>query len=225
MLLLSAAERPRIAILTALPLIWGEGDATELLNGGTGRSATLKALDGEFSIRAIDTLSVKTLGQDIVVIAQPRRFAPEELVAFDRWLRKGGRALIFADPELVWPSRYAPGDVRRAPPVTLLDPLFKHWGVVLGDSDRGETMAQAGALKIATASAGSWAGSKRCSAPDPLVLDCRIGKGRVILVGDADMLDERLWQRVGADNPAWIATQLRALQGGKAASRADSEAK
>lgn len=208
-----------------MPLVWGESDAGEVLNGGAGRSATLKALDGQFGIDAIDTLSAGTLGHDVVVLAQPRRLAPQELVAFDRWVRRGGRALIFADPELVWSSRYAAGDVRRAPPVTLLDPLFKHWGVALGDSDFGERVAKAGPLTIVTASAGAWTGPKTCVAPDPLVLDCRIGKGRVILVGDADMLDERLWQRAKADNPAWIAAQLRALQGGENASRADSGAK
>lgn len=221
----AAAERPRISLLTALPLVWGEGDASELLNGGAGRSATLKALDAEFDIRAIDTISTKALGRSIAVLAQPRRLAPYELVAFDKWLRKGGRALIFADPELLWPSRHAPGDVRRAPLVTLLDPLFAHWRVALGDSDRGERMAKAGALTIATTAAGTWKGPTTCFAPDPLVFDCRIGKGRVILIGDADMLDERLWQRTGADNPGWIAAQLRSLHATSNASRTDSGAK
>jgi hypothetical protein len=224
-LLSGAADRQRVSLLTALPLIWGEGDAGELLNGGGGRSATLKALDDEFHVRAIDTISAKTLGRSIAVLAQPRRLAPHELVAFDTWLRDGGQALIFADPELLWPSRYAPGDVRRAPPVTLLDPLFAHWGVALGDSDRGERVAKVGALTIATMAAGTWTGPQTCVAPDPLVLDCRIGKGRAILVGDADMLDARLWQRTGANNPGWIAAQLRSLRATSEASRADSGAK
>jgi hypothetical protein len=209
-LLSGAADRPRVSLLTALPLVWGEGDAGELLNGGAGRSATLKALDGEFDIRAIDTISTKTLGRSIAVLAQPRRLAPHELVAFDGWLRKGGRA---------------PGDGRRAPPVTLLDPLFAHWGVALGDSDRGERAAKVGALTIATTATGMWTGTQTCVVPDPLVLDCRIGKGRVILVGDADMLDERLWQRTGANNPGWIAAQLRSLHATSKASRTDSGAK
>jgi ABC-type uncharacterized transport system len=225
MLLSGAADRPRVALLTALPLVWGEGDAGALLTGGAGRSATLKALDREFEVRAIDTISMKTLGRDVMMIAQPRRLAPQELATFDKWVRHGGRSMIFADPELLWPSRHAPGDARRAPPVTLLDPLFKHWGVTLGDSDRSDRIAKAGALTIATAGAGTWTGPRTCVAPDPLVLHCSIGKGRVILVGDADMLDERLWQRTNADNPDWIAAQLRSLGVVIGASRADSEAK
>jgi ABC-type uncharacterized transport system len=210
-LLLGVVERPRVTLLTALPLVWGEGDAADVLNGRSKRSATLTALDGQFDIRPIDTISAATLGNDIAIIAQPRRLTPHELVALDTWVRGGGRVLIFADPELVWLSRYPLGDVRRPPPVELLDPLFKHWGVTLGDSDRGQRLAKAGGLTIATMAAGRWTGPKACAVPDPLVLDCRIGKGHAILVGDADMLDEQLWQDAKGDNPAWIAVQLRML--------------
>lgn len=213
MVLIGAAERPRVTLLTALPLVWGEGDPADVLAGRAGRSATLVALDKEFDIRAIDVVSAETLGRGTAMIAQPRRLTAEELVVLDRWVRKGGHALIFADPELVWPSRYALGDVRRPPPVTLLDPLFAHWGVKLGDSDKGERVARSGGLTLATATAGTWQGPKGCRVPDPLVLDCPIGRGRVILVGDADLLDARLWEGANADNPAWIALQLHALAG------------
>jgi hypothetical protein len=131
----------------------------------------------------------------------------------DDWVRKGGQALIFADPELVWPSRYPAGDARRAPPVTLLDPLFAHWGLVLGDSDKSERIVRAGPLTIVTMAAGQWSGAKDCTAPDPLVLDCRIGRGRAILVGDADLLDARLWQAAGADNATWIVAMVKDLAG------------
>jgi ABC-type uncharacterized transport system len=194
-----------------LPLVWGEGDVGDVLNARTARSETLTALDAQFDIRAIDTVSAATLAHDLAIIAQPRRLSPSELVALDKWIRDGGRALIFADPELVWPSRYALGDVRRPPPVEMLDPLFAHWGLALGDSDRRQRVVKMGGQMIVTAAAGTWHAPKTCAVPDPLVLDCRIGKGRAILVGDADMLDARLWQQANADNPAWIAAQLRTL--------------
>jgi ABC-type uncharacterized transport system len=219
MLLLGAAERPRVVLLTALPLVWGEGDAADVLNGRSKRSATLTALDGQFDIRPIDTISAATLGNDIAIIAQPRRLTPHELVALDTWVRGGGRVMIFADPELVWLSRYPLGDVRRPPPVELLDPLFAHWGVTLGDSDRGQRVAKTGGVTIVTMAAGRWTGPNTCGAPDPLVLECRVGKGHAILVGDADMLDERLWQATNGDNPAWIAAQIHSLDGSYDATR------
>jgi hypothetical protein len=210
---LGATDRPRVTLLTALPLVWGEGDASDVLAGRTGRSESLKVLDKTLDVRAIDTLSRTTLGRDVAIIAQPRRLTPQELVTFDKWVRSGGRAMIFADPELIWPSRYPPGDNRRAPPVTLLDPLFDHWGVALGDSDHQEHKVQLAGLTVAFAAAGIWTGPESCLGNGGYVLDCRIGKGRVLLVGDADLLDPRLWQASGADNPAWVARQLAMLGG------------
>jgi ABC-type uncharacterized transport system involved in gliding motility auxiliary subunit len=209
--LAGAGERPRISLMTALPLVWGEGETADILQGRSGRSETLKRLDPRFDIRPIDVISAKTLGRDIAVIAQPRRLSPLELVAFDKWVRRGGRAMIFADPELLGSSSYPLGDNRRAPPVTLLDPLFKHWGIDLGDSDRVIRTATYGGVKVAFAGAASWTFGNNCTVLVPEAIDCRIGKGRVILVGDADMLDARLWQEQGADNPAWIANQLDRL--------------
>lgn len=198
-----------MSLLTALPIVWGEGDAADVVAGRTHRSATLVALDQAFVLRAIDTITPETLGSDVAILAQPRRLTGVELVALDDWIRRGGRVLIFADPELAWPSQYAPGDPRRPPPVTLLDPLFVHWGVTLGDSDRIARVSSVGRLRVATFASGSWRGPQQCTARGPLVLDCTIGRGRAILVGDADILDERLWQSTGADNPAWIESLVR----------------
>jgi ABC-type uncharacterized transport system len=209
--LIGAAERPHVTLMTALPLMWGEGTPADVLAGRSAKSETLRIIETQFDVRAIDTISAKTLGRDIAIIAQPRRLTPEELVAFDKWLLGGGRAMIFADPELVWPSIYALGDTRRAPPVELLDPLFKHWGVTLGDSDQQERMVSINGVPVKLLAAGVWRGPKACTVVTPEVLDCRIGRGRVLLVGDADMLDARLWARNDADNIAWIMDRLRML--------------
>ena len=212
--LTGADQRPRVTLMTALPLVWGEGDAADIVQGRTGRSDTLKRLERTFDVRAIDTLSAANLGRDVAIVAQPRRLTPTELVVFDKWVRGGGRAMIFADPELVWPSRYPPGDNRRAPPVELLDPLFTHWGIALGDSDRQERVVLIDNVAVRLLAAGAWTGPKTCAAVVPEMLDCRIGKGRVLLVGDADLLDARLWAGREADNAGWVVDQLQMLDGG-----------
>ena len=211
--LTGAADRPRVTLMTALPLVWGEGNVGDVLAGRTGRSETLTMLDERFDVRAIDVVSRATLGGDIAVIAQPRRLTPHELVALDKWVRAGGRAMIFADPELVWPSRYPLGDSRRAPPVTLLDPLLTHWGIALGDSDHGDHDIRIDGAMVAFGAAGIWTGPPTCSGNGTYVLDCPIGKGRVVLIGDADLLDPRLWQSRGTDNPAWLIERLARLGG------------
>jgi ABC-type uncharacterized transport system len=210
--LTGAADRPRVTLMTALPLVWGEGSVGDVLAGRTGRSETLKALYERFDVRAIDVLSSETLAGDIAMIAQPRRLTPKELVALDKWVRAGGRAMIFADPELVWPSDYPLGDNRRAPPVTLLDPLFTHWGVTLGDSDRLEYDTQIDNVRVSVRAASIWTGPKTCAGNGSYVLDCRIGKGRIVLIGDADILDPRLWKTRGSDNPAWLIERISGLE-------------
>lgn len=214
-----AAERPRATLMTALPLVWGEGDAEDILQGRSAKSETLKVFEQKIEVRAIDTLSRETLGRDIAIIAQPRRLLPGELVAFDRWVRGGGRAMIFADPELVWPSRFPAGDNRRAPPVELLDPLFTHWGIALGDSDRTAQTISLDGQSVRMLASGEWTVRQGCKAVAPQVLDCRIGNGHVVLVGDADMLDARLWQPAGAGNPEWIADRIRMLGSGQTSPR------
>ena len=208
-----ASDRPRVTLLTALPMVWGEGDAADVLAGRTAKSETLSAIEQRVDIQPIDIISQATLGRNVAIIAQPRRLTPSELVVLDNWVRAGGRAMIFADPELVWPSRYAPGDNRRAPPVTLLDPLFAHWGVALGDSDHEIRTVRIDGYSVALASAGTWTGPKSCVGAETAVLDCAIGKGRVVFVGDADVLDARLWHAQSAENPKWLAHRVLGLAG------------
>jgi hypothetical protein len=122
--------------------------------------------------------------------------------------------VIFADPYLEWPSIYGLGDPRRAPPVTLLDPLFDHWKVKLAASQtdlhehaNGHELSLMDKT-IDTSTAGSWmTQSPGCALADAgFRLSCRIGKGRAELVADADLLDEASRAKNGSSNaPAVIA--------------------
>lgn len=178
----------------------------------SGQAQRPDAVSG-LSLRPIDTLTRQTLGGNVALIAQPRLLAPAELVALDAWVRGGGRAMIFADPDLRWPSIYARGDRRRAPPVTLLDPLFAHWGLTLGSSDTAQRSHKLGGRTVVTVGAGQWSAKDNCQIDDGLVADCRIGKGRVLLVGDADLLNSAALGTAN-DNRQWIEDTIRTLQGG-----------
>ncbi len=203
----AVAPPARITLFTALPLMWGEGGVSDILRGRVARSAMLDGLE----VRAIDTVSSATLGRDIVVVAQPRAMASQEFVALDAWVRSGGRALIFDDPLLVWPSRYSLGDARRAPPVGLLDPLLAHWGVHMASGENGVTTRDLDGFVVATAASGQWLPGSACSAPDALTLDCHIGSGRAMLIADADLLDVRLAQDTTGANADWLKYRIRAL--------------
>ena len=216
-------EKPRLMLLSALPLQWGSPSLEPV------HTETYQQLAEEFDIAPIDTVDEGTLDAGrLLLIAQPRRLAPIELVRIDAWVRRGGRALILTDPLLVWPSDMPIGDARRAPPVGLLSPLLAHWGVTLAEApDKGVAMRMSGGRKWAVAAPGrlKTMGPACTVSEEGLIADCRIGAGKVRIVGDVDMLHDGLWtapgengaarQRRIADNPLIVADWLDALAGVK----------
>jgi ABC-type uncharacterized transport system len=181
--------------MSALPLFWGEGGPHAILQGDDQRAPLIRQLSVAHTLTPLDWLDAESLaGIGTLLLAQPRGLSPDELAALDAWVRGGGRVLVFADPLLVWPSDFGLGDRRRAPPVTLLDPLLGHWGLTL-ESPEGNAPAPATITVDGKAARGLGVGiwstrSPGCTvAPDTHWAECRIGKGRAVLVGDADMLD------------------------------------
>lgn len=196
--------------MTALPLFGTTADPATVLNGPDQRAAIIRALATRYEVVPLARLDQKSLARSILVLAQPRGLAGEELVAIDAWVRGGGRVVVFTDPELVWPSELPLGDPRRAPPIGLLDPLLSHWGLTLDSpaiTDAGPARRiGVGQSAMAVAWAGRWqARSPGCTVEsEGLITECRIGKGRALLIADADLLDERLWQSSGVDNESAI---------------------
>jgi hypothetical protein len=233
-----AAVRPDLMLVTALPIIWGEKGA---FDPSSRPAAAYTALQREFVVRPLDVLDEASLGKGrLLLLAQPRALAPDELVALDGWVRGGGHALILADPALVWPSELPLGDARRPPLMHLLGPVFSHWGVrvdppagrVLEVQDlrhrqetRRLTMAAPGTI-VAT--------NPNCRIePTRRVGRCAIGGGKVTLLADADLLQDSLWAAPGeaggrrhqrrADNPLVVADLLDEL-GGVSRVRTDGDA-
>ena len=76
MLLTGAGAPPTVVLITDLPLVWGEGDPSDVLAGRSERSATLKALDAVATVVPVDTIDTLIQGPNIVMVAQPRRLSP-----------------------------------------------------------------------------------------------------------------------------------------------------
>lgn len=225
-ILLPAAEtpvqRPPLMLLTGLPVIWGERALA-----GPEPNAFYRSLSREFAIRPLDTLDTEALaGGRLLLVAQPRRLAPLELVALDDWVRDGGRVLVLTDPVLLWPSALPLGDARRAPPVGLLTPLLDHWGLTLSPAEeRGAVVRYLGGRRLSSAAEGRFtARSPNCRVEGAgFLARCRIGEGQALLVADADLLHDGLWTAPGeggaarhgrlADNPLIVAAWLDELAG------------
>jgi len=113
-------------------------------------------------------------------------------VALDAWVGAGGRLLLFADPLLTGESRFAIGDRRRPQDVILLSPILGHWGLRLEfDDSRREGVALVGGKgRIPVNAPGSFVSEGDCAVEsDGLLARCAIGKGRVLAVADAALLD------------------------------------
>lgn len=217
-------EPPPLMVMTALPVIWGEGGA---FDPDSRPALAYQALGEAFALRPLDTLEVGTLATgDLLMLAQPRLLAPAELAALDDWVRRGGKALILTDPMLAWPSELPLGDVRRPPRTGLLSPLLTQWGLRLEPGpDKGRLAEQVTVngerRKLAMEGPGRLVTTgNACTLQEPWLARCRIGEGEAIVVADADLLRDELWAPIGrarhqriADNPWLIADWLDLLDG------------
>jgi len=178
-------ERPALLLLTSLPLVFGEDFSIQ--HSG---SPALEALDARYRVIPISVADPSELAKGrLLLMAHPLAQPAEDLVVLDQWVHRGGRVLLLADPMLEWPSSRPPGDPLRPPPMFMDTGLLAHWGLRLDAPDqRGTREGELGGYKVTTVSPGLLFGRCRIS-PDRLVADCCIGRGRAIVVADADFLN------------------------------------
>lgn len=182
--LLAEQKKPALMLLTSLPIVLGED-----FNLKSTGSPALTALAARFRVKPISTTSAKELRAPLLLMAQPGAQAPENLVALDDWVRRGGRVLLLADPMLEWPSKRPLGDPLHPPPMFQDTGLLAHWGLRLDAPDqRGPAVRELAGYRVLTVSPGALYGACRISG-DQLVADCSIGKGRAIVIADADLLN------------------------------------
>lgn len=182
-----AAARTELALLTSLPLVFGE--QFSLQRGG---SPTLERLEQSYRVEPIAVADAASLkGRTLLLMAHPRAQPAEMLVELDRWVRRGGRVLLLADPKLDWDSDLPLGDPLR-PPLLFADTgLLAHWGVTLdGPVSDGPVTRRGGEGEVLTSSPGRLSAGRRCEATaDGLMARCRIGAGRATIIADADFLN------------------------------------
>jgi hypothetical protein len=213
------AARQPLGLFTSLPIYWNErASVNEALDGGRAHWVRTR-LENEYELVPLDTLDGSELSRlRDLVMAQPRPLAPEENVALDTWVRNGGRLLLFADPFLTEESRFALGDKRRPQDVVLLSPILARWGLRLtfddGQADREHLVAYrsaslperlGGRLELIKPGA-----EAECNlSGEALVAECVIGKGQVVIVADAAILEADRAERTA--EPALTALLVRAF--------------
>lgn len=180
------AERPELALLTSLPIVFGERFGLD-----QQRSPLLADLEQGFTVTPVDGPEQLKPG-GLLLAAQPQALTAERLVALDCWVRNGGRIVLLADPVLRFDSERPLGD-RFRPPLRYPDTgLLAHWGLTLDDAvdtrpEPVETDLGRG-VQLKATGLGSFtrAGGACTLSPTRAVARCRIGKGYATIVADAD---------------------------------------
>lgn len=180
-----SGKHPQLLLLTSLPLVFSEDFSLE--HAG---SPALQALQSHYRVVPINLADRAELAKGhFLLMAQPDAQAPDNLVALDNWVRRGGRLILLADPLLEWPSKLPLGNPARPPPMFVDTGLLAHWGLRLDSPDeRGPALRDLAGSKILTVSPGALFGSCPISS-DRLVARCRIGSGEAIIIADADFLN------------------------------------
>jgi len=227
------AAKPALGLMTTLPLQWSEGGVEADLAVEAKPHPVYSRLQQQYNIRPLDNFDALDKSPlSLMLLAQPRALGPSELVKLDAWVRGGGRILILADPALQWGSLYPLGDKRRPLFTSLLSPLFSHWGLELVlpmTDEQAVVLREVDGLSIRTQTPGEWLPktgkiSATCAiASHRMLADCRVGKGRALLVADADLLDTVYWEGQGVrsitgddefGNLAWIEALVLDLRDG-----------
>lgn len=201
--------RQKVVLMSSLPLVYGAGvDMAGVIAGQAEPHPLHEALAAAHDLRLPDALDAAALeGVRLVILVQPRAFAPAELVALDDHVRSGGRLLLFADPQLDWPHGIGLADPRGPLRSSLISPLLAHWGLEL--QNPGIESVRLGKSGVLLVHPGQFAvlqgksGDGLCRIDSAAaVARCRVGQGRAVIVADADLLDPEILENPAQSGPA-----------------------
>ncbi len=212
----------KLALMSSIPLGLGEVNVEQMVRGESNPSAAYISLKKHYDIILIDAIDDRLSQVNLLLLAQARPLSGPELVALDKWVRKGGQIIILSDAALQWPSDYALGDKRRPIYTSLLSPLFAYWGLeqLLLVEEIEEHSIALGDYSINTVTPSEWVLIETDSQNVDCTLNnnrfeanCRVGKGRAILIGDSDFIHDRHWQSYYGedDNMLYLLHKLQLL--------------
>jgi ABC-type uncharacterized transport system involved in gliding motility auxiliary subunit len=128
---LARPRKPVIGVLSTLPM---GSDFNPMTGQPSEPWAVMSQLEQLFTVRTLnaDVASIDA-DVDVLLLVHPKALTPATLFAIDQFVLRGGRALIFVDPESeADTSGQQPGNpfgAMGANRSSNLEPLFKAWGV------------------------------------------------------------------------------------------------
>ena len=135
---LSDVARPRLGLLTGLPMQFGAGGPQAMLQGQSNPFAIYNQLQEFFDVRSL-TADFDTLADlDIVMLVHPEELGDDQLYLLEQYALGGGRLAVFVDPHA------ESLDPRATLPVASTFKLLDGWGIsiptteIVGDRDQAQ---------------------------------------------------------------------------------------
>ncbi len=138
---LATPKKPKLAIVTSLPLDTGIGGMAAAMQGTAQPFAIYQELSQTYDTQMLDRAFTSIPADaDVLMIVQPGTLTDEQNYAIDQFVLKGGRALVFVDPNSELAAGANGTDPSMSPPASSSLPrLFQAWGLgfyankVIGD--------------------------------------------------------------------------------------------
>jgi ABC-type uncharacterized transport system involved in gliding motility auxiliary subunit len=126
---LAVPQKTVVGLMTSLPLA---GNVMAMMQGRpSAPMAILAELRQLYTVKPLDSaLAAIPPGIDVLMLVQPPKLPAKTLYAIDQFVLKGGKALVFVDPDSELQA--APHGSAEAPAAAAIDslqPLFKTWGI------------------------------------------------------------------------------------------------
>jgi len=141
---LSNPKKAKIEVLSSLPLDTGPGGMQALMQGRSRPFMIYQELAQNYDTEMLpaDFASIPA-GTEVLMIVQPGNLTEAQSYAIDQFVLKGGRALVFVDPNSEIAGAAGGADPSMASASSSLPRLFKAWGIAFNPAQ------EVGDLKLA----------------------------------------------------------------------------
>jgi ABC-type uncharacterized transport system involved in gliding motility auxiliary subunit len=140
---LSLPQKPKLAVLSALPLEAGSGGLQAALAGNSQPYVVYQQLRDVYDVQMLDVMTTDRIpaGISTLLVVHPANFSNSVQYAIDQFVMKGGHAIVFVDPLSEASNQQGALGGDPADKLTSAIPaLFTAWGI---DYDPGKVVGDA----------------------------------------------------------------------------------
>src|SRR6185436_460213 len=129
---LSNPQKPKLAVISALPLEAGAGGLQAALAGNSNPYVVYQQLRDNYDVQMLDPNTTDRIPADIstLIVAHPANFSASAQYAIDQFVLRGGHAIVFLDPLSEASVQAGPGAQDQGDKSSsTLGPVLTAWGV------------------------------------------------------------------------------------------------